>query len=147
MTKRSKIQSCLAYGRAILWILLPIAWALGAYLCYEWQTSRPAANDELIVGEIADKEMAKVWSFVRRPKLIVTSDKVPKALYAVLSVDGIDDLPIAVSFYYSGDPAKEIYLQQESSPLVIGLFFILAPVFALWFVAWGRRRLPRASET
>lgn len=147
MTNRSTIESCLTYGNAILWILLPLAWVLGAVLCYEWQTSRSGPGDELIIGEVADREMAKVWSFVRRPKLIVTSDRAPRPLYAVLSVDGIDDIPTAVSFYYSGDPAKEIYLQQESSPLWFGLFFIMAPVLGLLFIGWYRRRLPRKSES
>lgn len=147
MNNRSTTESCLTYGNVILWILLPIAWALGAYLCYEWQTLRPGPGDEFITGEVADREMAKVWSFVRRPKLIVTSNRAPKPLYALLSVDGIDDIPTAVSFYYSGDPAKEIYLQQESSPLWFGLLFILAPVLGLLFIGWYRRRRQRMSET
>ncbi len=147
MNNRSTAESCLTYGSAILWILLPIAWALGAYLCYEWQTLRPGPGDELVTGEVADREMTKVWSFVRRPRLIVTSNRAPKPLYALLSVDGIDDIPTAVSFYYSGDPTKEIYLQQESSPLWFGLLFILAPVLGLLFIGWYRRRRQRMSET
>jgi hypothetical protein len=147
MNKRSTAESCLTYGSAILWILLPIAWALGAYLCYEWQTLRPGPDDELVTGEAVGREMTKLWSFVPRPKLVVTSNKAPEPLYAVLSVDGMNDIPIVVSFYYSEDPTKEIYLQQESSPLWFGLFFILAPVSGLLSIGWYRRRLQRMSGT
>ena len=146
MNNRNAVEFCLTWGNVIVWILLPIAWALGAYLCYEWQTVSPGPGDELVTGEIADKEMTKIWSFVRRPKLIVTSDKTSEHLYAVLSVDGIYDIPAAVSFYYSGDPTQEVYLQQESSPLWFGLFFILTPVAGLLFIRWYRGRLKRTSK-
>ncbi len=57
MNNRSTAESCLTYGSAILWILLLIAWALGAYLCYEWQALRPGPGDELVIGDVADREM------------------------------------------------------------------------------------------
>ncbi|PHS14859.1 MAG: hypothetical protein COA86_14370 [Kangiella sp.] len=134
--------SAIRGGVPFLWILLPISWAFGAYYLHEHMSNSNKYNNHLETGIVVSKDFTKV-GIMKRPRLKIRIDGKEIIVSAVLSMDGINDLPERVFFYYSGDPKKEVYLTQETSALTILLFFFLTPLIGLVFIKWYEKILLR----
>lgn len=81
----------------------------------------------------------------KRPRLTVKIDGSPILVRADLSMDGLDKIPEAVSFYYSGDPRREVHLLQEGNQLLGTLVcwaypVCLFPLFAWWLIRETRSK-------
>jgi len=105
------------------YILLPICLLIGVIYTYEWFSIQPAMNDQIMTG--------KILGIIERTVLIIQLDESNICVNALLSMNGSNFYRDKVTFYFSGDPEKEVYLLEEHNPLYIGLFFLLTPLIGL----------------
>lgn len=122
--------------------------ALGASLIFlldYWHT-RPDASWPIVRGVVVERRMVTVGGFVVRPHLTIRIEPSGPNVHAVLSMNASSNIPDAVSFRYGGDPAKEVFLEDETSSLSGGLL-LLALVIGL-AVVWPfyERHLHKAGN-
>jgi len=132
--------SAIRGGVPLIWILLPISWCFGAYFLYEHINNSRKYDDQIYTGIVVSRDFTTI-GIMKRPRLNIKLNDRETIVSAVLSMDGINDLPEVVSFYYSGDPKKEVYLMQEASELIIFLFFFLTPPAGLFFLKLYEKKL------
>lgn len=75
--------------------------------------STPSLRYRLVWGSVVKREMAPQAHRPYGPRLTIRLDDGPVLVHADLMNDRIDALPDRVSFYYSGDPSREVRLTQE----------------------------------
>ena len=100
--------------------------ALGASLIFlldYWRT-RPDASWPIVRGAVVERRMVTVGGFAVRPHLTIRIEPGGPNVHAVLSMNASSDIPDAVNFHYSGDPSKEVFLEEETSSLSGGLLFL-----------------------
>ncbi len=90
----------------------------------ECQKSYGANGYSLKKGIIVKKEIKEAFLSVKRHLLSIQEIETGIILKASLLLD-TDIESSNVTFYYSGNPDEEIFLQEESSPLIFGLLFLI----------------------
>ncbi|HWA28204.1 MAG TPA: hypothetical protein VG734_21310 [Lacunisphaera sp.] len=120
--------------RLKLCFVMLFALPLAVLFFQDFAVHRPQAGWQLKSGRVTRREMAKTALGIKRPLLSVRIDGTDQSVQASLASNAINDLPERVTFYYSGDPAREVFLQEETNPLGIGLFLLLGPLFAWWLI-------------
>jgi hypothetical protein len=118
-------------------IILFLAFLLGLYFLSEAIANHSNSKSPLEHGTVIRVEKAEIFWGVKRPLLIVRADKSAVELKALLSASVASNIPRRVSFHYSGNPAEEIYLEQEYDPLWIGLFFVGSTFVCITLAAFG----------
>jgi hypothetical protein len=93
----------------------------------------------------------RAW-VLEHPELTIKIEGKEDIVKAYLGGDSAEKIPDEVSFYYAGDPKKEIRLREESNPLWAALFLLLTPLLGaatLAYIEWHRRRQrgQRPSDT
>lgn len=139
----AKIKSNLAaieHAYSTLLFLLPISIACGAYFMYEHMQNIKTYNGNLVNGEVINRNYIKIYG-IKRPLLNINIVENNTMIKAILSMDDINDMPTRVTFYYSGDNEREVYLQEETSALYISLFFIVTPIVAFYAAKIYRKHL------
>jgi len=53
------------------------------------------------------------WLRIQRPLLTIKTDNSDVTVQASLSLNGINDMPDIVTFYYSGDPVKKFIYKKN----------------------------------
>ena len=127
-------QSWLKGQRIKLLLVMLFALPLAALDFYDFAVHYPRDGWELKSGRVIMRALAPTFLGIKRPLLTVRIDGTDTAVFASLASNAIDDLPAHVTFYYSGDPSKEVLLQEETNPFWVGLFFLVAPFAGLWLI-------------
>ncbi len=106
------------------------------FLFVDFLHSLPSPTDRLVQGQVVGREMGTAALGIQRPLLTVQLDDADVLVQASLSMNDIDDMPDHVTFYYSGDPGREVYLQEETNPIwgTIILVIVLTGGF-IWIFA------------
>lgn len=129
-------------------ILLAGMFLLGAGLmAVKYESSLPKPGDRLVEGRIIKMEVQKTTSNAfRSSRRIVSYDtfltikivNTNTVVTTILDGDWTGRLPDVVTFYYSGDPTRRVFLQQDNSPLmgvvlfsIIGLTVLLGLIVVL----------------
>ncbi|MGC1379242.1 MAG: hypothetical protein WA821_23630 [Anaerolineales bacterium] len=115
-------------------ILLAVMFLLGAGLmAVEYTSSLPKPGDRLVEGRIVNIEVEKTtyheflmpdstdYDTVLTIKILNTDTVVT----TVMGGDWTNRIPDVVTFYYSGDPTQRVFLQQDTSPLVGVVLFLV----------------------
>ncbi len=131
--KDFKIAQISKYYMQLLCVL-PIGLIMGSVFLWEWYAVQPSNDDQLLSGKIVEETIGKHLDHIERPALIIRIDDTDIMVKAILSMNGKGWRRDKVTFYYSGDPKKEIYLLEETNPKWIGLFFLLSLILGLIFV-------------
>src|ERR1700722_11470364 len=111
-----------------MFLAAPFAWALGAYFLLEFIHGLPSAGAELVRGRVIMRQRARDDWGLEHPELTIKVDGRDDVVRANLSADSPERIPDEVSFYYSGDPKKEVRLREETNPLGAALFLLLTPL-------------------
>ena len=90
--------------------------AMGVMFVFEFLDSRPEDGARLTNGIVVSSAYTTHIGF-KRPVLTVRLENSEETVRAVLANDKVEDFPQRVSFYYSGDPKKEVFIQEEMHPL------------------------------
>jgi hypothetical protein len=88
-----------------------------------WRT-RPDASWPMVRGAVIERRMVTVGGIATRPHLTIRIEPDGPNVHAVLSMSASSNIPDAVTFRYGGDPAKEVFLEEETSSLTGGLLFL-----------------------
>jgi hypothetical protein len=93
----------------------------------DFMYGQPSPNDQLVHGQVISREMGLVgWLRIQRPLLTIQLENSDVIVKASLSMNGINDMPDNVTFYFSGDANREVYLQEEYNPIWGGVFLSLS---------------------
>ncbi len=124
----------------LLLAAIPFAWALG--LTYLWDSfgSWPSSTDTLAQGRVIVRQMAPNRWGIRRPELLIRIENTQVLVRASLALSGTDEVPDRVSFFYSGDPNREVLIREQVSPFWGALFFLGLPVGALLLLGYVERK-------
>ena len=123
-----------AFSQMRILLLIVISLPLSAFLFSDFIHSRPSPNNELVHGQVIRREMGLVgWLRIERPLLTIKIDNSDVIVQGSLSLNGINDMPDTVTFYYSGNPSREVYLQEEYNPIWGSIFFVVIFIFSLWY--------------
>src|SRR5258705_10492417 len=129
-------------GRVIGIALIPLTLPLGLFFGRDFLRNRSRAALPRVAGTVVDKRMSQVTRWMTRPEVTIQVDGKPDTVTALLSADA--DLPEHVTFRYWGTPGEEVFVDGETNPLWIMLFFFLAsPVgiaYCYWLLARDRRQ-------
>ena len=114
--------------------------ALGTSLAVEGYRSLTPRDAELTHGQVIHAELTRRW-FAPRWLLTIRINGTETRVKAILAGQGSSpDLPKEVSFYYSGDPAREITLSEDVQGLYLGLALIVIGAFCFLVCFWDRIR-------
>lgn len=128
--------------------LVPLALGLVLiYLAYSFTIENiegsPSSGDSLVSGTVIGRTFAPQRFRPTGPRLFVRIDNSPVVVHADLTNDKIDKLPDRVSFYYSGNPQKEVRLLQERNLIaditIIIIFSMIFFGFSLYVLVWENR--------
>ena len=123
-----------AFGQMRILLLIVVSLPLSVILFNDFIHSRPSPNDQLVHGQVVRREMSiGGWLRIQRPLLTIKLENSDVIVKASLATNGINDMPNIVTFYYSGDPNKEVYLQEEYNPIWGSIFFVVIFMFSLWY--------------
>ena len=88
----------------------------------------------MVRGTVVERRMVTVGGIAKRPHLTIRVEPKGQNVHAVLLMSGSSKIPDAVNFRYSGDPSKEVFLEEETSSLTGGLLFLglVLGLAALW---------------
>ena len=144
---RPKLMSLRNY-RTKLYIFLPISWLLGLFLAMDVVKVHSHSSSALVYGQVVERQIhANQWG-ISRPYLTIQINGTSALVHASLSMNSVDEMPDKVSFFYSGDPSREVFLQQETDPLWGALLmFLLPPIGLLMIHFWERRERRRTPGT
>ena len=136
--------------RTKLYILLPFAWLLGFVLALDAAAARSRPGSKFASGMVVARQLqANQWG-VSRPLLTIQIAGTTTFVHASLSMNSSDNVPDAVSFFYSGDSTREVFLQQETDPLWGALLMFLLPPIGLVMIhildRWERKRTTSAGS-
>lgn len=108
----------------------------------EWPRSRAGPNSVLTHGTVIKRGSTWQWGIFSRPELTIRIKDSNTVARAVLSSNNEHSIPDTVSFYFDGDPIKEVFLRQERNPLLIAVPCLGATITMIWFLlsahAWLR---------
>jgi hypothetical protein len=88
----------------------------------------------VVNGTVVSRSTVKTGYFTTRGQLRVRIEPDGPEVMAILSLDSLRDIPQRVTFQFSGDPSREIVLQEESSPLTALVIVGIATLGALLFL-------------
>ncbi|HEY7315487.1 MAG TPA: hypothetical protein VH643_39520 [Gemmataceae bacterium] len=139
------------YWLGLMLVMAPFAWALGSYFFLDYVHGFPSPGDELVHGKVFMRQKGRGAWGLQHPELTIKIEGKEDMVKAYLVGDSAEKIPDEVSFYYSGDPKKEVRLREESNPLWAALFLLLTPLLVavvLAYIEWKRRRQrgPRPSD-
>lgn len=134
-----------ARARAIAMGVLGVV--AGALLFADYVRNRPKASWRVVRGAVVERGSARLAGFVKRPELTIRVVPDGPNVRAVLAMNSSEKIPDTVSFHYSGDPAKEVFLEEETSSLTGALLFFgsvvgLVLIWPLYERRQRRRRGP-----
>jgi hypothetical protein len=133
------------YWLGLMYVMAPFAWALGAYFFLDYIHGFPSQGDELVRGKVFMRQKGRGAWGLEHPELTIKIEGKEDMVKAYLVGDTAEKVPDEVSFYYSGDPNKEVRLREESNPLWAALFLLFTPLLVagvLAYIGWrGRRQL------
>jgi hypothetical protein len=92
---------------------------------------------------IARQKARDAWG-LEHPELLIRVEGQGDLVKASLVGDSSERIPDDVSFYYSGDPTKEVRLREETNPLGPALFLLVAPLVGAAVLAHFERRRRRS---
>jgi hypothetical protein len=124
-------------------ILIPLCLIFGGWCFKEWIKSWPEKNSHLVRGTVLREERFKLTPFIVRPKLYIQLKDEKTIVHAILSVDGGDMQGQKVTFYYTGDPSKEVFLQEEDNPLWVGVLTISILILVIFLRIWYKRKIEK----
>jgi hypothetical protein len=134
------------YWLSLMFVAAPFAWALGAYFLEDYIHSLPAAGDELVHGQVIVRQRARDNWGLEHPELMIQVEDSPDMVKANLRGDTAEKIPNRVSFYYSGDPSREVHLREETNLLLpAALFLLLVPLLGAAILVYVERRRYRAA--
>jgi hypothetical protein len=126
-------------------VAAPFAWALGVYFLLDFVHGLPSSGDQLVHGRVLVRQKARDRWGLEHPELTIQVEGKGDLVKANLAGDSTERIPDEVSFYYSGDPKKEVRLREETNPLWAGLFLLLAPLLMAAWLAYLERRRRRSA--
>lgn len=133
------------YWLGLMFVMAPFAWALGSYFFLDYIRGFPSQGDELVHGKVFMRQKGRGAWGLEHPELTIKIEGKEDMVKAYLIGDTAEKMPDEVSFYYSGDPKKEVRLREESNPLWAALLLLLTPLLVagvLAYIEWrGRRQL------
>jgi hypothetical protein len=131
------------YWLGLMLLAAPFGWALAIYFLLDFVHGLPSAGDELVHGRVLARGRARDGWGLEHPELTIKVLGKNDVVRANLVGDTADRIPDEVSFYYSGDPKKEVRLREETNPLWAALFLLLLPLLGAAVLAYAeRRRIP-----
>lgn len=134
------------YWLGLMFVMAPFAWSLGSYFLLDYLRGFPSAGDELVHGKVFMRQKGRGDWGLEHPELTIEIDGKKEMVKAYLIGDSADKIPNDVSFYYSGDPSKEVRLREESNPLWAALFLLLTPLLVAVGLAYFERRMRQAAK-
>jgi hypothetical protein len=133
------------YWLGLMFLAAPFAWALGAYFLLDFVHGLPSSGAELVRGRVIMRQRARDDWGLEHPELTIKVDGRDDVVRANLSADSAERIPDEVSFYYSGDPRKEVRLREETNPLGAALFLLLTPLLMAAGLVYAERRRHQAA--
>jgi hypothetical protein len=128
------------YWLSLAFVVSPFAWAFGLYFLEDYIHSLPSSGDELVHGEVFMRQRgADSWG-MEHPELTIQVEGKKDMVKANLRGDTDKKIPNRVSFYYSGDPNKEVHLREETNPLWAALFLLLTPLLVAAVLIYVERK-------
>ena len=128
-------------------ILAVLGFLVGVFLWFDYWESRPDASWPMVHGVVTDRSMIALGGFVKRPHLTIRTEPNGPSVQAVLTMNAHESVPDTVSFRYSGNPSREVFLEEETSPLTGALLFfgLIVGLRALWPVYERQQLRPRRA--
>lgn len=104
----------------------------------DYLSSGHSPDDKLVWGTVIKRSFAPQRFRPTGPRLTIRVDHSEDVAHADLANDRIDEFPDRVSFYYSGDPRKEVHLVLEENLIgaIATLYFAAGVFMALPVFAW-----------
>ena len=125
--------------RTKTYIFLPVFWLLGIFLALDAVKAHSHSSNTFVSGRVVGSQIqANQWG-ISRPDLTIRINGTSTIVHASLSMNGVNEMPDEVSFFYSGDPSREVFLQQETDPLWGALLMFLAPLVVLLMIYFLER--------
>ena len=121
-TKKEYQESLIKNKLIALLLFTPLSILLSIIFLYETYISYQTYDNNLVSGTVVSREKTKAYT-ATRTLIKIKIDNTGTVVNAVLMLD--KETPDKVSFYYSGNPAKEVYLQCETNPLLGTLIFTI----------------------
>ena len=139
------------YWLGLMFVMAPFSWALGSYFFQDYIHGFPSQGDELVHGKVFTRQKGRGAWGLEHPELTIKIEGKEDMVKAYLIGDAAEKIPDEVSFYYSGDPRKEVRLREESNPLWAALFLLLTPLLVAAVLAsiesHGRRQLQQQPSS
>jgi hypothetical protein len=114
------------------------------FLIDYWNT-RPDTTWPLVDGVVVERRPVQVLGFATRTQLTIRVQTEGQHVHAVLSVNASSDIPDVVRFRYSGDPSREVFLEEESSSLTVGLVLLALAIGLVVVWPFYQRELRRKN--
>lgn len=129
-SKRAEIrQHVQRMGRlkVVAWCLVPVVIAISAVLSADWVAHLDDDGLPLVQGSVEAVEEVRNW-LIMRSELSIRVDGSDEVVRARLALDRADAFPDRVTFHYGGDPAREVRLVGEKSPLWVSVLLLLLSI-------------------
>src|SRR5262249_29597640 len=127
-------------------LVAPFGWALGLLFLLDFVHSFPKPGEQVVNGKVVSRAMLQSAWGIQRPVLTIQVEGTNDMVKAELSANALKDLPDDVTFSYSGDPSREVFLQQETNPIWGALFLLLLPALGVAFLLYVERQRPEVKN-
>lgn len=112
-------------------IMTPASILVGGAFLEDHVRNVSRQNLSLVSGSVIVHDSVRVLGVARRPLVHIRVDGSQESVRAILLANTPPALSARVIFRWSGTPEEEVWLENETSPLVVALAFILLPLIAL----------------
>jgi hypothetical protein len=112
----------------LLFVAAPFAWALGVTFLLDYFRGLPSSDSREVRGTVFMRQRGKDAWGLEHDELTITVEGTNDLVKANLIGDSGKNIPDEVTFHYSGDPAREVRLREETNPLWAALFLLLTPL-------------------
>jgi hypothetical protein len=129
------------YWMGMMLVAAPFAWTIAVYFLLDYVHGLPSSGAELVHGRVFMRQKGRDNWGMEHAELTIKIDDTKDMVKANLIANSSEQIPEEVSFYYSGDPTKEVRLREETNPLWAALGLLLIPLLtAIWLARLDRKQ-------
>jgi hypothetical protein len=118
-------------NKPILVLVFVICVPLGAMLFGEWLHMWTARNYPLVEGTIIHREPFSRFGGIPAGRLSIRIAHTDTIVIAEVNKTAMENFPNGVRFHYSGNPAREVFLEGEENPFWAVVFLWGSPLILL----------------
>ncbi|MFC1806074.1 hypothetical protein ACFL09_03745 [Planctomycetota bacterium] len=136
----------LKLNKTTLTILFVFCYPIGAWELWEYLVILRAQSHPVVEGTVITREEFRRCGGIPAGKFTIEIDETGETVVARTSAHVLAKMPDRVRFHYTGDPAKEVFLQGEGNPIWIALIMLGGPIILLMFYLYRNEGVEAQSS-